>query len=91
MLARLRAQVLECGIGTRERLAGQLVAELEVEAFKKERIVIQNENRGRMVEGRHLSGSLYSVLRLYASQDTFRKGFAYYSFLSDPVRTQIKL
>ena len=33
MLARLRAQVLQRGIGTRERLAGQLVAELEIETF----------------------------------------------------------
>jgi hypothetical protein len=53
MLARLRVQVLQCGIGPREGLAAQLVAELEIETFQKERIVIQNEDGCRMVKGRH--------------------------------------
>ena len=53
MLARLPAQMLERGVGPRERLARELVAELEIDAFQEERIVIENENRGRMVKRSH--------------------------------------
>ena len=42
MLARLPAQMLECGVGPGERLARELVAELEIDAFQEEWIVIEN-------------------------------------------------
>ena len=50
VLARLPAQMLERRVGPGERLAGKLVAELEIEAFQKKRIVVENENGGRVVE-----------------------------------------
>jgi hypothetical protein len=53
MLARLRVQVIERRIGSREGLDAQLVAELKIKAFKEKGIVIQYEDRCRVKERCH--------------------------------------